>query len=52
MSYVVPLEKLGANDRARAGGKAVNLGVMAQNGIPIPAGFVITTEAYRVHLDA
>jgi pyruvate, orthophosphate dikinase len=33
------------------GGKAANLGVMARDlGLPVPPGFVITTEACRAHL--
>ncbi|MBK8468703.1 MAG: phosphoenolpyruvate synthase [Actinomycetales bacterium] len=34
-------------DRASAGGKAVNLGLLTQAGFPVPAGFVVTTDAYR-----
>ena len=44
----------GSLDDARAlmGGKAANLGVMARDlGLPVPPGFVITTEACRTVLD-
>src|SRR3954462_12109060 len=42
------LQDLGdCRDKALAGGKAVNLGVLIRAGFPVPGGFVITTEAYR-----
>ena len=34
-------------DKAIAGGKAVNLGILIRAGFPVPGGFVLTTEAYR-----
>jgi pyruvate,water dikinase len=34
-------------DLARAGGKAAQLGEMIAAGLPVPSGFVITTEAWR-----
>mgnify|MGYP003336193888 FL=1 len=41
---------------ANAGGKATNLGIMLRAGLPVPDGFVVTTDAYRAfvahnHLD-
>ena len=30
------------------GGKALNLGVMISGGLPVPGGFCVTTEAYRL----
>jgi len=40
-----------ATARALLGGKAANLGVMARDlGLPVPPGFVITTEACRAYL--
>ncbi|NHB85756.1 hypothetical protein G7085_17405 [Tessaracoccus sp. HDW20] len=40
------LEAFGAADLATAGGKAANLGELTRAGLPVPAGFVITTAAY------
>lgn len=34
-----------------AGGKGANLGEMILAGFPVPQGFVVTTQAYRMHLD-
>ncbi len=31
-----------------AGGKAVNLGIMRAAGLPVPQGFCVTTDAYRL----
>ena len=55
MTFVFPLDHPhpGSPEAVRAllGGKAANLGVMARElGLPVPPGFVITTEACRVHL--
>ena len=51
MDYILPLEKLRAGDQGTGGAKAVNLGVMMQQGFPVPGGFVVTTCAYRHHLE-
>src|SRR5687768_5198459 len=48
---VIPLEQVRATDAAFAGGKGANLGELAAHGFPVPVGFVITTHAYREHLD-
>ncbi len=34
-------------DKAVAGGKAVNLGILIRAGFPVPGGFVVTTDGYR-----
>src|SRR5262245_29051237 len=34
-------------DAARVGGKGLSLGKTANAGLPVPPGFVVTTEAYR-----
>lgn len=39
--------ELSRNDVPLAGGKGANLGDMAQAGLPIPPGFVITASSYR-----
>ncbi len=45
---VLPLEALGAADVAVVGGKAANLGELLRAGLPVPSGFVVTTDAYAV----
>ena len=44
--FVVPLERLGRDDLALAGGKGTNLGELVRQGSPVPDGFVVTTAAY------
>ena len=45
-------------DAGRVGGKGLSLGKMARAALPVPAGFVVTTDAYRrlakpgIHTDA
>lgn len=41
------LTEQAATDPARSGGKAANLAVLVQAGLPVPDGFVVTAEAYR-----
>ena len=43
---VVTLAELDDDALARAGGKALNLGVLERAGFPVPPGFCVTTEAY------
>lgn len=47
MSLVIPLTGVGRGDVAVAGGKGANLGELVRAGLPVPPGFVVTTEAYR-----
>jgi pyruvate,water dikinase len=44
-------EDLGKEDVGVAGGKGANLGEMTNAKLPIPPGFVITSQAYRRFLD-
>jgi pyruvate,water dikinase len=44
--FVVPLERLGRDDLALAGGKGTNLGELVRLGFSVPDGFVVTTVAY------
>jgi pyruvate, water dikinase len=44
---VRPLESLGRADVALVGGKGANLGEMLRAELPVPGGFVVTTEAYQ-----
>ena len=46
MTFVVPLGELGRRDLALAGGKGANLGELVRAGLPVPDGFVVTTDAY------
>ena len=50
--YIRWLEDLNQKSAPEAGGKAANLGEMIHAGLPVPAGFVVTADAYRAHLDA
>jgi len=43
---VLPLAASLAADVALVGGKAANLGELLRAGLPVPAGFVVTTAAY------
>jgi phosphohistidine swiveling domain-containing protein len=46
MRLVLPLDDLGRDDGAVAGGKGANLGELVRAGLPVPDGFVVTTDAY------
>lgn len=46
MGYVKRFDEVGKADVALAGGKGANLGELSRAGLPVPAGFVLTTEAY------
>ncbi|MDP9988432.1 pyruvate,water dikinase [Arthrobacter oryzae] len=46
MKYVNGLGDVQRGDIAEAGGKAVGLGGLIQAGLPVPPGFVLTTDAY------
>ena len=48
VTFVVPLHAIGRGDLALAGGKGANLGELVRAGFPVPAGFVVTTDAYRL----
>ena len=47
---VMPLSRLGRGHLTRAGPKAVALGRAKQAGLPVPDGFVLTSEAFRLFL--
>ncbi|MEW6011572.1 phosphoenolpyruvate synthase [Methanobacterium alkalithermotolerans] len=46
MKYVAFFEDLNKEDVDIAGGKGANLGELTQAGIPVPSGFVVTSETY------
>jgi pyruvate,water dikinase len=43
---VLPLASVGSADLAEVGGKGANLGELMRAGLPVPPGFVVTTDAY------
>lgn len=47
MQYIKMLSELNRDDLPIAGGKGANLGAMINAGLPVPAGFCVTTAAYR-----
>jgi pyruvate,water dikinase len=46
MEFVMSLRDLDREDLAIAGGKGANLGELVRAGLLVPAGFVVTTDAY------
>jgi pyruvate, water dikinase len=49
---VVPISSQEAADAARFGAKAANLAALGHAGLPIPAGFCLDANAYRLQLAA
>ncbi|MDR1819400.1 MAG: phosphoenolpyruvate synthase [Methanobrevibacter sp.] len=49
--YVKKFEEIVKEDVSIAGGKGANLGELTQAGIPVPPGFVITSETYKKFMD-
>ncbi len=52
MIFIKSIAELDQNDLPLAGGKGANLGALLQAGLPVPGGFVITTDAYRAFVAA
>ena len=50
--WCYPFSEITRQDVAIAGGKGANLGEMVRAGLPVPPGFVITSEAYRKFLQS
>ena len=48
--YVYDFEEPNSGGRELLGGKGVGLAEMTQMGVPVPAGFTITTEACRAYM--
>lgn len=46
-NYTKKFEELSSGDRALVGGKCASLGEMVQAGLPVPAGFAVTVDAYE-----
>ncbi|MGI0151074.1 MAG: PEP/pyruvate-binding domain-containing protein, partial [Thermoplasmata archaeon] len=51
MPLFVTLEEVSTHDHALVGGKASKLGEVVREGLPVPPGFVVTTECYRAFVD-
>ena len=47
MPEILLFDSIAADHALLVGGKGLSLGLMATGGLPVPAGFVITTNAYR-----
>ena len=52
MPFIVDLGDVSDSDLPLVGGKAGKLGELVRQGLPVPPGFVVTTEAYQSFLDA
>lgn len=52
MGSILWLAEITSKDGAKVGGKALNLAEVARAGLPVPAGFCITTAAYERFLKA
>ena len=52
MAYVYDFEEPSEGGRELLGGKGIGLAEMTQLGVPVPAGFTITTEACRDYMRA
>jgi pyruvate, water dikinase len=51
MALVVRLGEVSESDLPLVGGKASKLGELVRQGLPVPPGFVLTTEAYQAFVD-
>jgi pyruvate,water dikinase len=51
-TFTARFEQLSKQDVARAGGKGASLGELARAKLPVPPGFVITTDAFLSTLEA
>ncbi len=52
MAYTIPFSQLNKTSILAAGGKGANLGELTAAGFPVPAGFVLTTNAYDAFVEA
>ncbi|HEY9399278.1 MAG TPA: phosphoenolpyruvate synthase [Nitrososphaeraceae archaeon] len=44
--YIIGLDQLGRHDLEIAGGKAANLGELIKIGMPVPEGFIVSTNSF------
>lgn len=49
--YVKKFTEITKNDVSLVGGKGASLGEMTNAGIPVPSGFVVTTDVFRIYSD-
>jgi rifampicin phosphotransferase len=52
VAYTAWFNEIGKEDIALVGGKGANLGELRRAGLPVPPGFVVTTEAYDAFVEA
>src|SRR5215207_1668610 len=52
MTYTAWFDEIGKDDIKLAGGKGANLGELRRAGLPVPGGFVLTTEAYDAFVES
>jgi pyruvate, water dikinase len=52
VTYTVDLQDVSDSDLPLVGGKAGKLGELIRQGLPVPPGFVVTTEVYQAFTDA
>jgi pyruvate,water dikinase len=52
MPHIVGLAEVSESDLPLVGGKASKLGELVRRGLPVPPGFVVTTELYQAFVDA
>src|SRR5918998_2400007 len=52
MTYTAWFDNIGKDDIKLAGGKGANLGELRRAGLPVPGGFVLTTEAYDAFVES
>ena len=52
MRWIRQFAEVGRSDLEIAGGKGANLGELTRAGLPVPPGFLISTEAYRGYVEA
>jgi len=51
-AHVLTLDEIEPHDPTLAGGKAANVAELRRAGLRVPAGFVVTTDAYRAFMKA
>ena len=49
--YIRSFSEIKVDDVGIVGGKGANLGEMTGAGLPVPPGFVVTAQAYRLFID-
>ena len=52
MKYIVWFRDVDKDDVALVGGKGANLGELTKAGLPVPPGFIVTSEAYYDFLES